>query len=84
MIFNYFNENIYYEEYEEGIPIVILHSLVCNIELMKVVWNQYKKTNNYKRIYIDLLGMGKSNKSSLKFVSSDKILEILSRFMEFD
>lgn len=45
MIFNYFNENIYYEEYGQGIPIVILHGLACNIELMKGCMEPILKKN---------------------------------------
>ena len=42
----------------------------------------FKKVNSYKRIYIDLLGMGKSNNCSLEYVSLDKILEMLLSFIK--
>jgi len=65
MFFNYYNEKAYYEEFGEGEPILIIHGLACNIELMKgCIEPIFKKVNGYKRIYIDLLGMGKSNLES--------------------
>jgi len=68
----------YYEEFGEGKPILIIHGLTCSMELMKgCIEPIFKEVNGYKRIYIDLLGMGKSNKCSLEYASSDKILEML-------
>lgn len=83
MFFNYYNEKVYYEEFGEGEPILIIHGLACNIELMKgCIEPIFKELNGYKRIYIDLLGMGKSNKCSLEYASSDKILEMLLSFIK--
>ena len=83
MFFNYYNEKVYYEEFGEGKPILIIHGLACNIELMKgCIEPIFKKVNGYKRIYIDLLGMGKSNNYSLEYASSDKILEMLLSFIK--
>ena len=83
MFFNYYNEKVYYEEFGEGKPILIIHGLACNIELMKgCIEPIFKKVNSYKRIYIDLLGMGKSNNCSLEYASSDKILEMLLSFIK--
>ena len=83
MFFNYYNEKVYYEEFGEGKPILIIHGLACNIELMKgCIEPIFKKVNSYKRIYIDLLGMGKSNNYSLEYASSDKILEMLLSFIK--
>lgn len=83
MFFNYYNEKVYYEEFGEGEPILIIHGLACNIELMKgCIEPIFKEVNGYKRIYIDLLGMGKSNKCSLEYASSDKILEMLLSFIK--
>ena len=83
MFFNYYNEKVYYEEFGDGKPILIIHGLACNIELMKgCIEPIFKKVNGYKRIYIDLLGMGKSNNCSLEYASSDKILEMLLSFIK--
>ena len=41
MFFNYYNEKVYYEEFGEDKPILIIHGLACNIELMRDVLNQY-------------------------------------------
>jgi len=73
----------YYEEYGKGKPILIIHGLTCSMELMKgCIEPIFKEVNGYKRIYIDLLGMGKSNKCSLEYASSDKILEMLLSFIK--
>ena len=74
----------YYEEYGEGKPILIIHGLTCSMELMKgCIEPIFKEVNGYKRIYIDLLGMGKSNKCSLEYASSDKILETKNEAYDF-
>jgi len=73
----------YYEEFGEGKPILIIHGLTCSMELMKgCIEPIFKEVNGYKRIYIDLLGMGKSDKCSLEYASSDKILEMLLSFIK--
>ena len=73
----------YYEEFGEGKPILIIHGLACSMGLMKgCIEPIFKEVNGYKRIYIDLLGMGKSNKCSLEYASSDKILEMLLSFIK--
>ena len=49
MFFNYYNEKVYYEEFGEGKPILIIHGLACNIELMKgCIEPIFKKVNGYK------------------------------------
>lgn len=46
MFFNYYNEKVYYEEFGEGKPILIIHGLACNIELMKgCIEPIFKKVN---------------------------------------
>lgn len=81
MFYNYSNIKIYYEVIGSGKPIIILHGLGCNLDLMKYCMEPIFETlSTYKRIYIDLPGMGKSS-SQLKFANSDKILEILISFV---
>lgn len=83
MFFDYYNEKVYYEELGEGKPILIIHGLTCSMELMKgCIEPIFKKMSDYKRIYVDLLGMGKSNNCSLEYASSDKILDMLLSFIK--
>lgn len=83
MFFNYYNEKVYYEEFGEDKFILIIYGLVCNIELMKgCIELIFKKVNGYKRIYIDLLGMGKLNNCFLEYVLLDKILDMLLSFIK--
>lgn len=81
MFYEYSNLKINYEVVGSGKPIIILHGLGCNLELMKGCMEPIFETDNiYKRIYIDLPGMGKSE-SLLEFATSDKILEVLLSFI---
>lgn len=80
MFYNYKDINIYYQEIGSGKPILILHGLSCNLELMKgCIEPIFKDNKEFKRIYVDLPGMGKSD-ANLNYASSDKILQILLSF----
>ena len=69
---------INYEMAGEGKPVVILHGLGCNLELMRACLEPIFSANpQYKRIYIDLPGMGKSE-SVMDYASGDKMLEALT------
>ena len=61
MFYSYKNIKIHYQIIGNGKPIIMLHGLNCDLNLMKCCMeNIFKNKNGYKRIYIDLLGMGKS------------------------
>lgn len=75
-----------YEIIGEGQPLVMIHGLVCDMRLMKgcmepIFKSMGSKGEKYKRIYIDLPGMGKSE-SVEEIASSDKILEVLISFIK--
>ena len=73
---------IYYEEYGEGYPIIMIHGFTPDHRLMKGCMEPILKGNkNYRRIYFDLPGMGKTNGPKwLK--SSDHMLNIVLEFID--
>lgn len=81
MIYQYHDIILHYEILGYGKPIVVLHGLGCDLEMMKSCLEPIFTNNvTYKRIYIDLPGMGKS-KASHEYASSDKILNVLMSFI---
>ena len=81
MFYSYKNMKLHYEMIGDGKPIIILHGLGCDWTLMKSCLEPIFDTQfNYKRIYIDLPGMGQSA-ASLEYAASDYILEILISFI---
>ena len=81
MFYTYKNIKIHYETIGIGIPVLMIHGLGCDLTLMKKCMEPiFGKHKNYKRIYIDLPGMGKSD-ALKEYSSSDKILEILLSFI---
>ena len=82
MFYSYKNIKIHYQVIGSGKPIFMIHGLDCDLNLMKGCFEPiFKNKNGYKRIYIDLPGMGKSE-ALLEYASSDKILDILTSFAE--
>lgn len=84
MFFNYKNEmKLHYEIHGKGTPILIIHGLGCDMRLMKeCIEPAFDDCLEYKRIYVDLPGMGFSTANG-QFASSDRILEVLLAFIEF-
>ncbi|WP_242143117.1 MULTISPECIES: alpha/beta fold hydrolase [unclassified Bacillus cereus group] len=82
MIYSVKDAEIYYEIIGEGKPIVILHGCSIDHRAMKGCMEPvFHKYSGYKRIYIDLPGMGKSN--APKWVnSSDGLIELLISCIE--
>ncbi|MBJ8006349.1 alpha/beta fold hydrolase [Bacillus cereus] len=73
---------IYYEIVGEGKPVIIIHGCAPDHRLMKrCMESVFQKYEGYKRIYIDLPGMGKSNAPDW-INSSDRIVEVLITFIE--
>ncbi len=73
---------INYEIIGEGKPIVMVHSLACDMNLMKGCMEPvFEKVEGYKRLYLDLPGMGKSE-SAEELASSDKMMEVLLSFIK--
>lgn len=76
------NIKIYYEIYGEGHPILMIHGLAPDHRLMKGCMEPiFKNRGNYKRIYFDLPGMGKTTAPNwLK--SSEEMLNIVFEFID--
>lgn len=76
------NITINYEIIGEGKPIIMIHGYYLDhrvmLGCMETVFNI---NNNYKRIYIDLPGMGKSS-SAEWITNSDIMLDIVIEFIE--
>ncbi|PEF12325.1 2-hydroxy-6-oxo-6-phenylhexa-2,4-dienoate hydrolase [Bacillus thuringiensis] len=82
MIYRIKDAEIYYEIVGEGKPVIIIHGCAPDHRLMmKCMESVFQKYEGYKRIYIDLTGMGKSNAPNW-INSSDCIVEVLITFIE--
>ncbi|MFX0021442.1 MAG: alpha/beta fold hydrolase [Candidatus Hermodarchaeota archaeon] len=73
---------LYYEEYGEGYPILMIHGFTPDHRLMKGCMEPlFKENKSFKRIYFDLPGMGKTlGPKWLK--SSDQMLNIILEFID--
>lgn len=81
MEYQYKNIKLNYEVVGNGKPVIILHGLKCELNLMKCCLEPiFSEKSGYKRFYIDLPGMGKSG-NELDYASSDGILEVLTGFI---
>ncbi len=73
---------IYYEVHGDGIPILMLHGFYPDHHLMKGCMEPiFDKQSGWKRIYLDLPGMGQT-KGKDWIDSSDKMLKIILEFVE--
>lgn len=71
-----------YEIIGEGKPILMIHGFYADHRLMKGCMEPiFKDLYGYKRIYIDLPGMGKTNGSE-KITCSDHILNVVLKFIK--
>lgn len=76
------NVTLYYEEYGYGTPVICLHGFCVDSNLMKKCLEPiFKKYNNYKRIYLDLIGMGKTP-SNRNIKNTDDMLEYVKNFIK--
>lgn len=76
------NIKIHYEIIGEGKPIFLIHGCACSLKLMTGCMEPiFKSQNRYKRIYIDLPGMGESS-ANMEIASADGILEVLIDFIQ--
>lgn len=82
-IINLSETDLYYEIHGEGIPIIMLHGWGVDHQIMSGCMERISEGWGYefKRIYIDLPGMGKS-KASKAIKSSDDILDVILEFIE--
>lgn len=73
---------VHYEVVGKGKPVVMLHGLGCDMELMRACMEPiFLNRSGYQRIYIDLPGMGGSE-AVRSYASADRILEVLDGFIE--
>lgn len=76
------NISVYYEEYGEGRPIIMIHGYTIDHRMMVGCMEPILNTiQGYKRIYLDLPGMGKT-RGEQWINSSDKMLEVVLQFIE--
>jgi pimeloyl-ACP methyl ester carboxylesterase len=74
--------NIFYEAFGEGIPVLMLHGYGIDHSVMAGCMEPiFEKRPEYRRIYIDLPGMGRS-KAPEWLGSSDQVLGIIILFCE--
>ncbi|MED1863797.1 alpha/beta hydrolase [Fictibacillus nanhaiensis] len=74
--------NIYYEEYGSGTPIVMIHGFSPDHRLMKGCMEPiFQEREAYRRIYLDLPGMGKT-KDYETIQNSDEMLEAVIQFID--
>jgi pimeloyl-ACP methyl ester carboxylesterase len=74
--------NIYYEEIGSGTPILMIHGFSPDHRLMKGCMEPiFQERDRYRRIYIDLPGMGET-KDYESIQNSDEMLEAVIQFIE--
>lgn len=72
--------NIHYNAYGSGTPILFIHGNSLNKDSMEQVYEPiFQNSNDYYRVYIDLPGMGRS--SGIGINNSDDMLEALFTFI---
>lgn len=73
---------VYYEEYGSGKPVLSLHGFTLDHQVMKGCLEPiFQKTNGYRRIYLDLPGMG-NTPSKAWINNADTMLEIVKQFID--
>ncbi|MGE4353847.1 MAG: alpha/beta fold hydrolase [Oscillospiraceae bacterium] len=76
------DQMIYYDVKGEGLPIIILHGLYLDsLTMIHAIEESSISLNGFKRIYIDMPGMGQSPAHNLEN-NSDTILELLTKLIE--
>lgn len=76
------NIDVYYEELGEGIPVIMLHGYGVDHRMMKgAMEGIFQRRKGFKRIYIDLPGMGKT-KGEHWITSCDIMLGVIEQFVD--
>jgi len=76
------NATIYYEIYGEGLPIINLHGFMLDHRILKGCMEPiFSKRGNFKRIYFDLPGMGKTKAESW-IKNSNQMLDLCIEFIK--
>ncbi|KXT84091.1 hydrolase, alpha/beta fold family [Streptococcus sp. DD11] len=82
MFYLYQEQKLYYKVMGQGKPVLLIHGLGCSSELMEGCMEPiFERQAGYKRIYIDLPGMGRSD-ANAAFASADAILNLLLHFID--
>lgn len=80
--YSYKDTNLYYEEIGDGIPFLLIHGWAIDHSFiekcMEPIFAQIDRA--YRRIYVDLPGMGASTPGFVK--NGDGMIEVLSAFMD--
>lgn len=76
------NLSIHYESFGQGQPVLMIHGYHVDYRLMSGCLEPiFRETQGYRRIYVDLPGMGRT-KSAPWIVNSDVMLDILAAFID--
>jgi len=77
------DSEVYYEIYGEGIPILLIHGWSVDHRLMSGCLEPVfeKHPVRFKRVYIDLPGMGKSSPGD-SIQNSDQVLDVIFAFID--
>ena len=74
--------SVYYEIYDTGIPIVMIHGFGPDHRILKGCMEPiFKSKKGYKRIYFDLPGMGKT-KGVNWIHNADEMLDLILKFIQ--
>ncbi len=74
--------NLHYQVYGEGVPMVIIHGYSLDMTSMKGCLEPvFDQVDGYKRIYIDLPGMGKT-KAHDSIANADDMLALVVAFVD--
>ncbi len=76
------NQTIYYTIEGEGLPVIILHGLYLDsITMVHAIEESSIQLKGFKRIYIDMPGMGQSPAHNLEN-NSDTMLDLIAKLIE--
>ncbi|NHM32007.1 alpha/beta fold hydrolase [Neobacillus terrae] len=76
------DSEIYYQEFGEGKPVICIHGFVPDSRVMIGCMEPFfKDKEGYRRIYLDLPGMGKT-KGSENINNTDDMLDVVIQFIE--
>lgn len=80
-VFSYEETQMYYEEVGEGIPFLLIHGWAIDHRFLEKCMEPifYETGKKFRRIYVDLPGMGKSVAGKVR--NGDDITDILIAFM---
>lgn len=73
---------LYFESMDEGLPIITLHGFPTDHRAMKGMLEPiFAKRTGYRRLYLDLPGMGKSQSADW-ITGTDQVLETITHFID--